>query len=344
MPCWLGGVCSVGAKGIPPRIKLGCLPVPPNGLAVAASVLINSLNFLNLILLYSMLSLFIMFSNDRWKQLDMTISCLKDMKLYDKCQKMLVVDGKPNKVVDGFDAIRVPRLNNQFSWANMWDAGVATAKYPVILYLDSDRLLPAYYLESVLDSVRDDVFVFTSRHFMVLGDISIENCKQFLKSGQQDGVFIDERFVGHLKYEPRFWQPVHGPGKNVMSGNTAFTKKTYLRLGGVDPWYRGHGAYADTDFHLHAAANGCEFVDLEVPELHYHHTKLDDKKLELDEISLYRLGLDNFVYYCHKWGLPMALAESLAFRCRILQPTKYIKDRLKAILEELKQSPRDLLK
>ena len=291
-----------------------------------------------------MLSLFIMFSNDRWKQLDMTISCLRDMKLFDKCQKMLVVDGKPNKLVPEFDYIRVPRINNQFSWANMWNAGVATAKHEVILYLDSDRLLPTYYLENVLDTIRDDVFVFTSRHFMVIKEVSIENCKQFLKSRQQDGVFIDDRFVGHLKYEPRFWQPVHGPGKNVMSGNTAFTKKTYMRLGGVDPWYRGHGAYADTDFHLHAAANGCEFLDLEAPELHYHHAKLDEKSLELDEISLYKLGLDNFIYYCHKWGLPMALAESLAFRCKILQPVKYVKERLKKILEELKHTPRDLSK
>ena len=35
-----------------------------------------------------------------------------------------------------------------------------------------------------------------------------------------------------------------------MSGSVAFTKKTYIRLGGVDPWYRGHGAFADTDFSL----------------------------------------------------------------------------------------------
>lgn len=286
-----------------------------------------------------MVSIFIMFSNDRFKQLEMTISCLRDMNLYSKCQKTLVVDGKPNRLVDDFEIISVPRINGQFSWANMWNAGVAVAKNEVVLYLDSDRLLPIDYLESVLDVIEDNAFVFTSRHFLIISETSIEKCKAFL-ADKQDGVLLNDDYVGHLRYEPRFGNPVDGPGKNVMSGNTAFTKKTYKSLGGVDPWYKGHGAYADTDFHLQACVSGCHFVDLESVELHYHHAKLDNRNIELDDISLYRLGLDNFIYYCDKWGLPMALAENLAYKCRILQPTKYVKGKLK----ELRQSPGDLRK
>lgn len=279
-----------------------------------------------------MLTIFIMYSTDRRSQLENTISCLKDMKYYDQCQKVLVVDGKPNEVFNDFDMISVPRVGGKFSWSNMWAAGVGVSRHPVVLYLDSDRLLPNNYLELVLDNIKDDVFLFTSLHFMVLRDIPVEDCKLFLNS-PLDSVLYDDKFVGKLEFEPRFCNPVNGPGKNVMSGNTAFTKKTFLELGGVDPWYCGHGAYADTDFHRQAAKAGCQFVDLKATELHYHHTKLSEHKTELDNNTLFRLGLDNFIYYSVKWGVSLTVAEDLAFGCSIINPQSYVADRVKAIKE-----------
>lgn len=280
-----------------------------------------------------MISIFIMFSNDRVPQLENTLSCLRDMPQYESCQKTLVVDGTPMVLVPGFNTIAVPRINEEFSWSNMWSAGVCCAQHDIVLYLDSDRLLPTNYLELVLSKVKDGVFAFTSTHFMMLQDLDIEECKKLLQN-PRPGIFTEPPYLGVFRYEPRFHNPVTGPGKNVMSGNTAFTKKTFLSLGGVDPWYRGHGAFADTDFHMHAAKAGCQFVDLNVPELHCKHPKLDENDLEVEEKRLRLLGLDNFIYYCNKWKLPLSLAESVGFNCGISDVHKYVRNRLKHIVND----------
>lgn len=287
-----------------------------------------------------MISIFIMYSPDRKQALEATISCLRDMSLFESCQKTLIVDGPVNIALEDWAVIRVPRINGQFCWAYMWEAGVASARFEKILYLDSDRLLPTEYLEQVAPLIEDDVFVFTSNHFMLLKELSIRQCKDLFQSYQR-GEMTTEEFLGCAKFEPRFQEPVYGPGKNVMSGSTGFTKRTYYRAGGVDPWYRGHGAFADTDFHLKAKMAGCGFTDLGVPEFHYPHPKrTGDQKLGTMELR--RLGLDNFIYYCYKWGLPMALAENIAHECNLRRPASYVDKKLSDIRQSLKDSPGDL--
>jgi len=280
-----------------------------------------------------MLSIFIIYSTDRGRQLNFTISCLRDMELYRTCQRTLIVDGKIDRVPEDWEVIQVPRIKGEFSWAQMWNAGVYSASFDIVLYLDSDRLLPNGYLQKVVDNAEDDLFLFTSKHFMVLGDLPLNSCKQFLRDNYAKGIFIEDDFLGVIRYEPRFGEPLHGPGKNVMSGNTAFTKRTYTRLGGIDPWYRGHGAFADTDFLLHSFRNGCRSLDLNLPELHYHHSKQSEEG-DIDEQALRKMGLDNFIYYCNKWGLPMVLARNLALECGVKKPTRYIDKRLDNLRKE----------
>lgn len=287
-----------------------------------------------------MISIFIMFSNDRVLQLESTLACLRTMRHYDECQKTLVVDGNPMVLVPDFATISVPRIGGQFSWSNMWSAGVCSARNDVVLYLDSDRLLPPNYLDLVLNSMKENAFIFTSFHFMMTKDLDVEECKRLLQD-PRSGIFTEEPYLGTFRYEPRYRDPFPGPGKNVMSGNTAFTKSTFLRLGGVDRWYRGHGAFADTDFHMQAAQAGCDFIDLGVPELHCKHPKLDEQDAAMEEKQLRLLGLDNFVYYCHKWHLPLSLAENVAYNLGIKDVRKYIRRRLKHVVGE---SPGDLAK
>lgn len=282
-----------------------------------------------------MLSIFIMYSPDRQKALEITVECLKDMPFYDECQKTLVVDGRNNVILPDWDVVEVPRVDDgDFCWAYMWDAGVATARYENVLYLDSDRLLPKGFLGQVVENVEDNVFVFTSNHFMMLEELTSADCQRLVKDGPK-------YFTGCVRYEPRSISPLHGPGKNVMSGSTAFTKRTYYRIGGIDPWYRGHGAYADTDFHFTAQVNGCRFVDLRLPEYHFPHPKkIGD--MALKKMELRRLGLDNYIYYCWKWGLPLALAENIAHECNLRRPAKYVDVRFNELKEKLGQSPWDL--
>lgn len=278
-----------------------------------------------------MLSIFIMYSNDRAEALEYTLSCLRDMPLYEKCQKTLVVDTKVDRIPEDWQAVQVPRVDGKFCWGRMWDAGVFSAKHDRIVYLDSDRMLPKRFLSDVDEYLVDDMFIFTSRHFMMISDLSLSLCKKLLEQDEVEESLLSQDYIGKFKYEVRFESPCHGPAKNVMSGSTAFTKRTYIRLGGVDHWYAGHGAFADTDFHMQASVGGCEFLDLELPELHYHHNKMGDNKINLDDMTLRRMGLDNFIYYCHKWSLPLVLAESLAVRCGVMRPQRYVDKKLKEI-------------
>lgn len=285
-----------------------------------------------------MLSIFIMYSTDRAKALSYTISCLQDMEYYDRCQRTLIVDGKIDSIPKGWEHVQVPRVDGKFCWGRMWDAGVGVSRHPMIVYLDSDRLLPKNYLEMVIKKLKDDLFVFTTNHFAMTNELPIDVCKKFLTLRDPLCMLMKDEYLGNMLYEPRFQEPFHGPNKNVMSGSTAFTKKTYLKLGGVDHWYCGHGAYADTDFHLQAALAGCSFVDLGLTELHFPHPKLGENNKALDQSVLQKMGLENLIYYCWKWGLQNSIAEQIAYRCNIPRPAQYVDKRMKLLKATAKGS------
>lgn len=277
-----------------------------------------------------------MYSNDRKIPLESTISCLEEMPLYDKCQKTLIVDGKIQDSFKDWDVVQIPRIGDKFCWGRMWDAGVCTAKNEKVFYLDSDRLLPKKFLEEAYDLTENDSFVFTSNHFQIIDDISLDDCKYFLENFSSS-MMLDERFMGKLAFETRHSDPIHRPGKNVMSGSTTFTKKTYFRLGGVDHWYCGHGAYADTDFHYSAAINNCKFINLDMPELHWQHCKIEQSK-SLSQQELWIKSLHNFIRYCVKWNLPLVLADELAFKSGVKTPRQYVREHV----DFLRQSPRNV--
>jgi hypothetical protein len=278
-----------------------------------------------------------MYSTDREEALKYTLSSLMDMPGYLEAQKTLVVDGcmEGHRPQD-WGIVEVPRFDNKFSWGNMWDAGVGSAAFDIVLYLDSDRLFPPDFLNRIVKSIEKDTFLFTSQHFMILEDMSVEKCKMFLRKASIEGVLMDDDYFGKLQYDPRWPEPIHGPGKNVMSGGTAFLKETYYKAGPVDPWYCGHGAYADVDYHYQAKLAGCKFLDLRVPELHYHHDKKDDGK-KLDERSIRLKGLNNFIYYVWKWGLSTKYAENLAHNLSMLDSRDYISKKMAELDQQVEQ-------
>ena len=278
-----------------------------------------------------MLSIFVMYSNDREVAFLQMQEFLKQMPLFDKAQKTLVVDGRLHRYYEGWGVVEVPRINGKFCWGRMWDAGVMSSVNEFVVYLDSDRLLPKEYLTKIADNIVDNKFLFTSNHYQMYKPLSVDLCNEFLK--KQD-CFSDPNFVGVVRYEPRLKDPYHGPSKNVMSGSTAFTKKTYFSIGGVDHWYCGHGAYADTDFHYQASKAGCKFIDLGVPELHWPHTKNDNEGKIIDYDNLKMMSLDNFIYYCIKWRLSLALAENVAVKSKIKDPKRYVADKSKLLRKQ----------
>ena len=65
-------------------------------------------------------------------------------------------------------------------------------------------------------------------------------------------------------------------------------------------------------------------MDLELPELHLPHDKLNDDNTKVKNKDLWKMSLDNFIYYCLKWGLPLILAEDMASRGGIKRPAAYV--------------------
>lgn len=274
-----------------------------------------------------------MYSPDRKKAFQYTLSCLQDMKLYEFCQKILLVDGRANIRPEGWDVVTVPRVDGKFCWQSAWNKGLENSKFDKVIYLDADRILPNNFIELVLEKLEQNTFIFTSMHFMMLKDVDFLDCDR-LFSCFQKGNMCDDDFLGLFRYEERYKHPVHGPGKNVMSGSVGFMKEDYYRIGGVDPWYCGHGAYADTDFHYNAYKNGIDFIDLKIPEFHYYHNKKSNNGKNLSTMKLRRLSLYNFIYYCNKWGVSIDMVEKVANECNLKHPKSYIKK----ILNDIKST------
>jgi len=108
-----------------------------------------------------MISIFTIYSPDRKPQLKNTLACLKDMDLYEHCQKTLVVDGKSNVWPNDWMVIEVPRKGKYHSWKEMWDIGVSTASNDTVLYLESDRVLPTDYLLTILENIKDNKILYS---------------------------------------------------------------------------------------------------------------------------------------------------------------------------------------
>jgi len=280
-----------------------------------------------------------MYSSDRWTALKSTISCLEKMPIFNQCQKTLIVDEQVENLPLNWNVIPIPRKNGKFCWGRAWDAGVASAQCETVIYLDSDRLLPPNFLDKVHKTIGEKTFLFTSQHYMMLREIPINDIHKFLTCNNPLEMINNDEYIGFARYEPRSQKPVHGPSKNVMSGSCAFTRNTYWNIGGVDHWYCGHGAFADNDFHMQATKHEIKFIDLNLTELHYPHGKKEDGN-NLSNEDLYRLSLDNFIYYCWKWKLPLALAESFAHRCKISRPTRYVDKKMKELKANAKEFER----
>ena len=71
-----------------------------------------------------------------------------------------------------------------------------------------------------------------------------------------------------------------------------------------------------------------------IPELHYPHTKNDQDGKIIDYDKLKMMSLDNFIYYCIKWGLPLTLAENVAVKSKIKDPKKYIAEKSKLLRKQ----------
>lgn len=275
-----------------------------------------------------MISIFIMYSSDRKTYLEKQIEHMRNMPLYDKCQKILVLDGELNVDFEELEVVPLEKPEGEFVWSDAWWAGVNHSIHEKILYLDADRLLPLNYLERIEPLIQDNRFVYTSNLFTLCLWPGKETIDSFLQmTPDQIREELRDLKQGMIIDDTKFKKPLPRHGKNPMSGNTAFTKTTFEKSGGVDSWYAGHGAFADSDYFMQMYHSGAEFLDIEdAVELHFGHTKKEDGK-NLTDRGLGLLSLDNFVYYCKKWDIDPQRAIDVAQSWNISEPEKYITNR-----------------
>jgi hypothetical protein len=230
----------------------------------------------------------------------------------------------------GWECVTVTRKDRVFNWSRMWDAGIEASEGDIVVYLDSDRVLPRGYFDAVLEHIDDDKFLFTHDLFNFRRDVSDEMVRMFRDTLTPEILRRDyDRYRDLVWYDPRFQLPCNGPNKGVMSGGTAFTKKTFIKSGGVDPWYSGHGAWADNDYHRQCYEGGMAMVDLGLLELHLYHEKVAETGDDLGQRDLEILSLNNYVRYCRKWGIDFDRARFLARHAKLGEDfVKRVRDHL----------------
>lgn len=272
-----------------------------------------------------MISIFIMYSPDRKTYLGKQIEHMRNMPLYEKCQKILVLDGENNVDFEELEIVPLER-GCEFNWSQAWNTGVNHCKYEKILYLDSDRLLPLDYLERIEPLIKDNTFVYASNLFTLClwpGKDVIDSLLNMTPNQAREE--IKDIKKGLIVDDTKFNVPIPRYGKNPMSGNTAFTKSTFRDSGGVDPWYEGHGAFADSDYFMKMYKKGANFLNVsDVVELHFGHTKKDDEGNIFSDKELGVMALDNFIYYCKKWSINLQRAVDMAKSLQIRSPAKYV--------------------
>ena len=240
-----------------------------------------------------MLSIFVIYSVDRVKQFEIFYDCLKEMPGYDQCQKILIVDGESSNIYpNDFQVILCKRPQKNFNWALAWDLGVKNSIYEKIWYLDSDRILPLNYLKTLYDEIEDDCFVYSSQIVSMIDHFSLNVIKQCRS----------DPYLHWSKYKEDWRLPCPpnmeflSMGKNPMSGNTGFTKTSFIKSGGLDFSFEGP-ALADTDYYYKTYLKRFKFKTIPCLELHLKH----DYSIQIETREY--MYMYNALRVCKKYNL-----------------------------------------
>lgn len=230
-------------------------------------------------------SFIIRFHSKRLDNLNQTLRFLEKWhrSVISESQLVLVCQDSTDRIANGFerydhfnlelDCMRLPRLTN---------FGVEKSLAEKIVLLDGDRIAPAGYYQRILDQLeKGKIFSIKTMHNLSRQneDWEIERCKY--------DYFVDER--GHTT-----------PGQRCMwSGNTAFMKTDFYRVGMMDEDYKGYG-FEDQDMSLTMEKHGIEQILIDEEEIHLWHERktygVGDQK---------QLFIDNGLRFCKKWDIPL---------------------------------------
>lgn len=194
----------------------------------------------------------------------------------DQCEPIQTPNfAKVTQVCMELPFMQLPRLTNE---------GVMRATADRVVVLESDRILPEGYFEQVLAELKPGISITTKKMRKLTAAASNDE----IVAGKYDTTCDDRSTTCEFGV------------KNMWSGNTAFMKADFLRVGKMDETYTGYG-WADCDMTLTMEHGGVQSIYKENhTELHLWHE--GQTYGSGDQKQMY---FDNCIYCCKKWNRPL---------------------------------------
>jgi len=210
------------------------------------------------------------------------------------CEVILVCQTKIDNVESPFPNTVLINLElESYQKTLMCNVGVNMAKNPIIVLLDSDRVLPVNYFHDVIQMIVPNQAITTRYMYRLcvsLNDISFLENKLNIKPACLH--MADHRNPSNVFGE-----------KNMFCGNVVMYKSDYLGMGGMDERYVGYGI-ADNDMTQTAMNYGLDLIFLEATEFHFWHegnVVYHNKILARDDWQI-AMAI-NGLRFKYKWGL-----------------------------------------
>ncbi|MCK9458354.1 MAG: glycosyltransferase family 2 protein [Proteobacteria bacterium] len=235
-----------------------------------------------------MLSIVVLYSTDRHRQLINTIDCLNDMDYVATCEKILCVDGQTDIHPEGWRVLEIERRGKFYRLGEALNAAIEASSGNHIWYLDSDRILPTNFLNNA-SLIEDGLFIFPKYLFSFKEDVDISSIRMVRDNPyKHESLLVPDHRVENVDIVGH---------KNPFAGCVLFAKKTYWEYGGFSADFEAWG-YKDYDFWRKAIVCGGRFLPIDCVELHQKHNLSDQRLYDLSNVWSY-------YYYCSKWKLPI---------------------------------------
>ena len=207
---------------------------------------------------------------------DVIKKCELIMVCQDMCYKSWPVVAKGEWAKDSLHNLELPCMQLPY----VTNFGVNKATSDKIIILESDRILPAGYFESVIDQLEEGIQITT---------------KNMLKLAKETS---DEEIVsGIFESKEEHRSDTNEIGlRNMWSGNTAFMKSDFDKSGRMDEAYTGYG-WADSDMTYTMENIGVKSIYRD--ELEYHLWHPSATYGDGDQKQMF---IDNGMRICKKWG------------------------------------------
>lgn len=219
--------------------------------------------------------------------------------IIDDCEVLLICQDQCGPIETNFAEtrkfdLRMPEMN----LPEVTNFGVEKAKSSLLVWLESDRILPKGYFEQVFFEIKSKEMISTEKMHRV------------------SKMVADEDIIAGVYpwYEECRSQTNKMLCRNMFSGNVTFWKKDFLEAGGADPFYVGYG-WLDHDLTDSMTKIGVRPIFYTEIELHLWHEPMtygskDQKKL----------FVNNGIHYCKKWKkrYPPEIIKELQSQTKVL--------------------------